>query len=335
MKRVLVVGGYGVVGQWVVRLLRTAWGDLDVVIGGRRPEAGAALAEEYGARLAHIDTVDAEAGLAALGPVDLVVAAVQDPDDALLRASLRAGSAHIGIVRKVDKLGPTAIIAADLAQRAAVVMGHWQAGAATFAALTTAREFQRVERVELAGLFDPADSAGQMSADDSGTFFARALVRSDGRWRHLAEGEGVRTVDRGDPPPFAAQPMGVLDVPAVAAATGAAHVRFDIGTGDSLGTLAGLPASHEIYADLWGLDRQGLPLARRTVVSDPRGQAHLTAAGAVIGVERVLGLDGGTPPPAGLVTAEGLIDAGRAVDRLRQFGVTVMTGPLAAPHTGS
>ncbi|MBB4789615.1 hypothetical protein [Streptomyces nodosus] len=128
------------------------------------------MAEECGAHLARIDTADAEAGLAAAGPVDLVVAAVQDPADELLRATLRAGSAHVGIVRKVDNLGPTAIVTADLARRPTLVMGHWQAGAATFAALTTATAFQRVERVEFAALFDPADTAGQRSADDSTGF---------------------------------------------------------------------------------------------------------------------------------------------------------------------
>ncbi|SNT45989.1 hypothetical protein [Actinacidiphila glaucinigra] len=328
MKRVLVVGGYGLVGGWVVRLLCSTWDDVEVVIGGRRPEEGETLAEECGATVAHIDTTDAETGLASLGPVDLVVAAVQDPDDDLLRAVLRAGIAHIGLVRKADNLGPTAILAADLARRPAMVMGHWQAGAATFAALATAREFGRVERVELSALFDSADPAGQMSAADSASFFTRALMRADGHWRWVAPGDSVRTVRRAGRDPFDAQPMGVLDVPAVVAATGATHVRFDIGLGESAGTTAGGAASHEIYVDMWGQDVHGRPLARRTTISDGRGQAHLTALGALIGVERVLGLDGGEQLPAGLTMPERVIDPSHAVDRLRQFGVTVTTESL-------
>ncbi|WP_052489267.1 hypothetical protein [Streptomyces sp. 150FB] len=333
LKRVLVVGGYGLVGGWIVRLLRTTWDDVEVVIGGRRPEEGEALAKEYGATLARIDTTDAEAGLVALGPVDLVVAAVQDPDDDLLRAALRAETAHIGIVRKADNLGPTAVLATDLARRPAMVMGHWQAGAATFAALETAREFGRVERVELAALFDPADPAGQMSTQDSESFFTRALMRADGHWKWVTPKDAVRMVGRDGEQPFGAQPMGVLDVPAVVAATGAPHVRFDIGTGESAGTSSGGTASHEIFVDMWGEDTRGHPLARRTTVSDARGQAHLTALGALIGIERVLGLDDGEPLPAGLALPEKAVDSSYAVDRLRHFGVTVTTDPLPSSRT--
>ncbi|MFC7640544.1 hypothetical protein ACFQX6_05615 [Streptosporangium lutulentum] len=41
MHRILVVGGYGLVGGWAVRHLRAAGHDLDVVIGGRRPDEAA------------------------------------------------------------------------------------------------------------------------------------------------------------------------------------------------------------------------------------------------------------------------------------------------------
>lgn len=332
MTRVLVAGGYGLVGGWIVRHLRAAGHDVDLVIGGRRPEAGAELAGELGASVARIDTDDAAASLAAVGPVDLVISALQDPDDNLLMAALRAGAAHIGIVRKADSVGTTAVAASLLARRPALVMGHWQAGVTTFAALAAAREFEQVERIELAGLFDYADPTGPMTANDSGAFFTEALVRRDGRWARLDQAANIRTVERGELPAFKAQPMGVLDVPGLVAVTNAPHVRFDLGTGDSAGTAAGQAASHEIYVDVRGRDHQGEPGGLRTVVSDPHGQAHLTALGVLVGAERVLGLDGEAPPAAGLILPEGTIDPQRALKRLREFGVRVETEPLPSPR---
>ncbi|GAA4557078.1 hypothetical protein [Planotetraspora kaengkrachanensis] len=200
-----------------VRHLRTAGHDIDVVIGGRRPAEAAATARDRGASVVKFDVGDAETGPAAAGPFDLVVSVVQDPDDNLLRAALRAGSAHLGIVRKADNVGRTMIAAADLAQRPALIMGHWQAGVTTFAALAAAQEFGRVERIELAAVFDRADPTGPMTADDSEAFFNRALLRRDGRWENVEPANDIRTVDRDGLPAFGAQPMGVLDVPALAA----------------------------------------------------------------------------------------------------------------------
>lgn len=325
MTRVLIAGGYGVVGSRIARHLVAAGHDLDLVLAGRRPEAGQALAREIGARVSRMDITDAAAGLAEVGPVDLVVSVVQDPDDRLLAATLRAGAAHLGIVRKADNAGPTAMAAAILARRPALMMGHWQAGVTTFAALATTREFERVERIELAGLFDPTDVTGPMTSEDSTAFFTTSLLRRGGHWERVEQAEHVRLVERGELPAFAAQPMGVLDVPGLAAVTNAPDVRFDLGTGESAGTFAGGPASHEIYVDVWGYDRRGARCARRTVVSDPLGQAHLTALGVLIGAERVLGLDGKAPLPAGLHFPERVIDPGRALTRLREFGVRVDT----------
>ena len=119
--------------------------------------------------------------------------------------------------------------------------------------------------------------------------------------------------------------MGVLDTPALASMTGAAEVRFDLGAGPSIGTAGGGPASHELYIDIVGLDASGRERAQRTMVSDPNGQAHLTALGVMIGVERLLGLDGAPPPPAGLRFPETTLDPEQALARLQAFGVRVET----------
>lgn len=323
MRKVIIAGGYGVVGTWIARHLHAAGHDLEVIIGGRHPDSGAELAEELGASVAYVDSENPASAFAEIGPVDLVISALQDPNDNLLRATLQSGAAYIGVVRKVDNLGATAMLATSLSRRPVLLMGHWQAGVTTLAALAAAQSFARIESIELAALFDRADKAGPMTMNDSGAFFSKALIRHDGQWERIEQTENIRTIVREDLPPFHAQPMGVLDVPALVAKTNADRVRFDIGMGESAGTLTGKQASHEIFIDVTGENHQHERVTHRTVVSAPLGQAHLTALGAMLGAERILGLDGAAAPAAGLHFPENTIDPHRAMSRLREFGVNI------------
>lgn len=321
--RILIAGGWGLVGSNIAKVLREAGHDIELVLAGRTPETGATFAAEIGARVVRLDVADPASGLAAAGPVDLVIAALHDPDDTLLAAALRSGAGHIGITRTAGNMASSAVTAAALASRPAMMLGHWQAGALTLAALNAAQAFASVERVEMAALYDYADPIGPMTADDATGFVGEALIRQDGHWRNVHAPDAARSVARPGLPAFDAMPMGVLDTPALAVMTGAADVRFDLGSGDSVGTAGGQIASHELYIDIWGHGTNRAALHRRTLVSDPKGQAHLTALGVLIAAERVLGLDGAAPPPAGLAFPESTIEPGKAVARLRHFGVRI------------
>jgi hypothetical protein len=323
---VLIAGGYGLVGGWVARHLRAAGHDLDLVLGGRRPEAGAALAANLGARTVQLEVDHPELGLAQAGPVDLVIAALQDPGDNLLAAALKAGAAHIGITRTTDTMGSTVIAAAALAKAPVLMLGHWQAGVLTLAARAVALEFAKVEAMRLAALYDYGDPIGPMTASDAGGFVGRALVREAGTWASLDAAVSGRRVSRGEGrESFDALPMGVMDTPALAATTGARDVRFDLGTGQSLGAAAGGPASHDMYLEISGVLADGTHAERRVLISDPKGQAHLTALGVLLGAERLLGLDGAAPPPPGLRFPESTLDPRRAMARLAGFGVRMET----------
>lgn len=321
--RVVIAGGYGLVGGMVARHLHAAGHQLDMVLAGRNPEQGEALAVELGARTARLDVADPAAALAGLGPIDLVIATLQDPGDNLLTAALRAGAAHIGIVRTADSMASSAVAATNLAQRPALMLGHWQAGVLTLAGLAAAKAFARIERIELAALYDYADPIGPMTATDSGGFVGRALIRENGVWANLDAAVSGRRVERGELAAFDAMPMGVLDTPGLATMTGAADVRFDLGTGTSIGTAGGGAASHDLYIDITGTTATGETKTLRTLMSDPKGQAHLTALGVLIGAERLLGLDGRAPPAAGFRLPETTIDADWALGRLRAFGVRI------------
>jgi uncharacterized protein YbjT (DUF2867 family) len=326
--RILIAGGYGLVGGLVARHLRTAGHDADLILAGRNPEAGEPLARELGARAGRLDVHDPTADLAAIGPVDLIVAALQDPGDSLIAAALNSGAAHIGITRGADSLTPTVMrVSAARASRPIVPLAHWQAGVLTLAALQAAETFASIERIELAALYDYADPIGPMTVADSASFVGRAVTRQAGRWVWLEASDHPRRVERAGSPAFDALPLGVLDVPGLGAVTDAQDIRFDLGTGDSLGTLAGGAASHDMYIDLTGRLASGRTATRRTTVSDPKGQAHLTALGVLICAERVLGLDGAPPPPGGLAFPETLIHPAAAAARLASFGVRIEIEP--------
>ncbi|MBY9068160.1 NAD-dependent epimerase/dehydratase family protein [Hyphomonas sp. WL0036] len=323
--RILIAGGWGLIGSRIAKVLREAGHDLDIVLAGRTPDTGKTLATELGASLVRLDITAPEEGLAAAGPLDLVIAALQDPDDILLSAALHAGAGHIGITRTVDNMASSAITAAACARRPAMMLGHWQAGVLTLAALSAARRFEKIDRVEMAALYDYADPIGPMTESDATGFVGEALIRQNGRWQRVNAPDAARSVPRAGLPSFDAMPMGVLDTPAVTAITGAKDVRFDLGSGDSLGTISGRAASHDLYIDIAGI-RAGASVHHRTLVTDPLGQAHLTALGVLIAAERVLGLDGDRPPK-GLVFPESTIDPDKAVARLRAFGVSIQSLP--------
>jgi len=326
-RRVLIAGGYGLVGSTIARLIRKAGHDVELLLGGRNPEGGRALADELGgARAVRIDTDDVGASLAELGPLDLVVSALKDPGDELSRAAVRAGVAHIGISKTCDQLAP--LVFSTLGSRAAapvVMLGHWQAGVMTVAALHAAARLAKVETIACAALYDPLDPIGPMSASDSEGFFNRALLRADRRWQWVDPAVNARQPLDASGVGFDAMPMGVLDVASLVAATGAPNVRFDLGVGESQGTRNGAAASHEIYVELAGVGADGASSICRVTVSDPLGQAHLTALSVAIVLERLLGLDGQPAAAPGLHSIETLLDPAEAVARFQRAGVQIQT----------
>ncbi len=62
----------------------------------------------------------------------------------------------------------------------------------------------------------------------------------------------------------------------------------------------GSGASHEIHIAVAGNDINGSPKTTTTTIVDPQGQTHLTALGALIQLERLLGLDEAAPPAPGI-----------------------------------
>jgi uncharacterized protein YbjT (DUF2867 family) len=107
MKRALFVGGYGLVGSNAVRTLRSLSKDVEILIAGRRPTLGEALAQEVGsARTAFFDSEDARTCLEGIGPIDLVVSTISDLDGKVALSALQQDISHIGIALTSQDVAP-------------------------------------------------------------------------------------------------------------------------------------------------------------------------------------------------------------------------------------
>jgi hypothetical protein len=323
MPRILIAGGYGLVGGTIAREVRSAHPDVSLILGGRNPESGAALAAELGnTRCVRIDVANPGAALDETGPVDLIAAILKDPTDALFAESLKRKIPHIGITKTADEIAPQLfLMGLHPVQQPTVMLGHWQAGVMAYAAAALISQFSAVDRIELAALYDPSDPIGPMTAGDSEEFFGRALIREAGQWRWVDPNANMRSIKRPSAEPFDAMPMGVLDVPSLAMLSGAPDVRFDLGVGDSIGTLGGGTPSHDMYVTVTGKTSSGERVSRRLSVIEPKGQACATSKGVLVAIERVLGLDGAAPVVAGLHSPETLAEPNAALARLKELGI--------------
>jgi len=328
--RIFIAGGYGLVGSSFARLTRHLYQDVELILAGRTPAQGEALARELGAARTAILDIDDPASFGALAESDLVVAALYDPTNALLEAALARGIAHIGITTKADDVAPvTFSLLRTPPKRPVVLAGYCAAGVVTLVAKNEAKQFRRIDRVAATALFDLRDQVGPMTANDAEHLMERALLRERGRWTWTAGAQHPRRVTIGGAQTVDAYPTGLLDVPGLAALTDAADVRFDLAQGDSLGTLSGGAASSDAYVEIEGVLASGRPGTQRVTISDPRGVMHLTALGVLVAAERVLGLDGSPAPAGGLYVPETLIAPGAAIARLRDFGVRISTSARA------
>jgi len=217
------------------------------------------------------------------------------------------------------------------------------------AAAWGARDLGPLDRIDIAIRYAMRDRSGPDSveyvdrfADSFDTLVdgqqRRAVGLSDPRTARFADGTSGR-VYRLDTPEQ-------LTLPAtLGARTVATRIGFDSAT--ATGALVALrragvlrAVSHPRYARLRRallhqpgsgdaaqvrIDLEGDGGARTVLLADPLGQSHLTAVGAAILVERVLGLDGGPPEPAGARFPEQHPDPAGATAVLRSCGVEVRT----------
>lgn len=329
-KRVLLAGGYGVVGAQVARLLRKHHPAVDILIGGRREKEATKLAAELGHASAAMIDVTKPAPLRAIEGIDALGVFIHEYEDYLLDEAARRGIAYMDITRGLDaQLRGLAAAALHAPTAPMLFTSHWMAGGPAIVAKRLAHDLDSVTRADMSILYYTGDKMGPDSASAGAGMSQGFTARVDGEWRKVGPLSDEREVRF---PSGATRPvyrMNMGDVVTLALANGAreAGVRLGLDKGNSLGSMRrliklglwdllmklpgmsaiaatkpGPGAAHEIVIEVEGMT-DGRRVMRRATVLDPHGQSHLTAVGSLYGLERVAGL-GMAPLGAGAALPE-------------------------------
>lgn len=326
-KRVLIAGGYGEIGSHIARHIRNNYPDIELILTGRNPDKGKPLATELGGvELATLD-LQKPFNLSDFGHIDLVIASLVDPADALIEQAWEHGINYISMTRLVNELTSLLLHTLQKPSHATVVLAdHWQVGIATLIAKNAAAAFSKIDSIEVSALYDEADPIGPMVIEQLDSFHGPALLRKDGKWMWLSGEDNAKILTLFNGEQVNASPLAALDATSLAAITGAKNIRFDFAVGKSIGTQKGEIASHDVYIDIEGTLTSGAPGRTRTLVSGTKGQSSMTGLGAMLMMEGVLGLAGQTSPEKGKIyLPETLLTNPIDLERLKTFGIQTST----------
>jgi len=326
---ILLIGGSGVVGRWAARFLREAHPDVPLLIGGR----DLARAEEAAAAIGKAEGVALDLAADDLGLGERTVSAVAvlftDERVAALRFAQSRGVPHLSISPGINEIGPEVAAYIHMPDAAPVVLGtEWFVGATTIPTLEFAKAFGRVHDIAMGALLDEQDTGGPAADADlerQTKTVPAALMRRDGAfvWRVGDDAKAsFRAVDGTEMEASALSPNDVLGLATV---TGAPNIQFNLAIGVSSTRRRGEPMSTEVVIELAGEDHAGRPLRTRHAVVHPEGQFPLTGFGVAMVLERLVGLDGDPPTPAGLYLPYQLLEPTTYLARLKQMGGMILT----------
>ena len=322
---VLLVGGSGTVGTLAARALRRLYPRLPLTLGSRHRARAEAVAESLGrADAVRVDLQRPDLGLPSNARYAAVIVFLRDDTLNTLRFAQDRGIPYLSLSTGSFEMAPE--VARHIQRPSASAMllqSHWLAGAASVPALHFAREFARVDRIDIGAVLDEQDMGGAAASADYERLTSaapRPLVLTEGRWDWATEAGLHRSFKAVDGSLMAGQAYGPFDAFSLAAATGARSIRFDLAMGESTHRRRGLALSTEIVIEITGELPDGSPGAVRHDIVQPRGQAPLTALLVALGTERLLGLDGEPAVPAGLYLPDVVLDPARVIAQMQAFG---------------
>lgn len=325
---ILLVGGSGMVGRWAARFLREAHADAKLLIGGRDLSKAKEVAAEVGnAEGVAIDLTAVDLGLGDR-PVSAVVLFFTDPSLTVMRFAQARGVPHVGISTALHGVGPEVAAYVHKPNASAIVLGtEWLVGAATVPALHIAKDFGRVDSIDIGALIDEEDTGGpEQSLDHERAMKSQppALTRCDGNYVWHASGEANGSFRSVDGTEFDGFTLSLVDVVGLANETGARNVQLNLAVGVSSTRRCGGAMSTEIIIEIAGEDHAAKPLRTRHAVVFPAGQLVLTGLGVAMVVERLVGLDGRPATPPGLYFPYQLLEYNAYVSRLTQAGGQIL-----------
>lgn len=325
---ILLMGGTGAIGRHTARSLRAAYPNVTFLIGGRDLERSRDAAAELGqAEGVKLDLAADDLGLGDR-PVSAVAVFYQDERLAGLRFAQARAVPHLSISSGVFEIAPEVATYMHRPDAAPVVLGYeWLVGATTVPTLEFAKAFGKVDQIIIGALVDEQDRGGPAVAHDFERLtrlMPAALTRRDGAYVWRAGDEASAEFRAIDGTMIAAGGFSSIDVVGLATATGAQNVQFNLASGISSTRRRGEPMSTEIIVELGGVDHAGQALRTRHAIFHPQGAAPLTAIGVGMIIERLIGLDGDRPTPAGLYFPFQVLKPAAYLARLEATGGSIL-----------
>jgi hypothetical protein len=349
---ILLVGGYGVVGQQIAECINQLYPDLALLIAGRNPSKGESLVSRF--RRADLVAIDVEQPepLKNLQP-RVIVNVVNDPYDHLFLHAAQLGIPYLDITRWTERLRAAAgSPTAKTMQTPVMLSSGWMAGIAAVIAAAAARRLHHVDAIDISILYSLKDKAGPNSAEYMDRLAVPFPVMLDGIQTQVYPFTDPRRVTFPDGRTAKVYRLDTPDQFTLPATTGARGVAARIAFDDKLATMLlvvltrsglwklisgerftpfrrallynpGQGASHQIVIEAAGTDDRGNVKTVRAAIVDPKGQTHMTAVGATIQLARLLGLDGAPSPPPGVVFPDTAPQIDAALATMRCLGVTV------------
>ncbi|MFF8956829.1 saccharopine dehydrogenase [Streptomyces sp. NPDC014894] len=355
---VLLVGGYGTVGA---ELARAAGGRWPLLLAGRSPGKAAGLCEELSGGAAvearRWDLADPEPFAAS---ARAVVSLVNDPEDRVLRAALDAGIPYVDVTRWTARMQRAVALASLRPPTAPVLLSSgWMGGVVPLAAAALAERLGGADSVDTAIRYDLADRSGADSVEFMDRLGVDFEVLEEGRGKVVSPLTGTRTVAVGRDRTKVAR----IDTPeqfTLPLTLGARTVTTRIGFSSASSTSALIALGRAGFfrharGDRWRpvrrrllhspgeggtaalrIEVRGPRGALTATVTDPLGQAHMTAVGGLLGLRRVLGDDGAPAARAGVVFPESHPLPGAVGAALGALGVVVeVSGSVSGAGSGS
>lgn len=352
--KILIVGGYGIVGEQVATLLDERNPSLEIWIGGRAVDKAAVVAARLpNARAVHIDLDNSDPLSYFVELPDAIIVLANDDHDYLLVAAARRGIALIDIARWTERMRRAIDVLSSIPLTAPIIMASgWMAGVPATIAAQLATKLSTIDNINIDVLYALNDKAGPNSiayADQLDTAFS---IQSAGQTRIVKPLTEPRLVEFSGKRNFNCYRFDTPDQFTLVTTLNAAGVSSRI-TYDDVSTVKlmrflrwsgllsllsmeifkklrhtllfhpGEGGTHEIIVEVVGTAPSGQSVTHRVTIIDPLGQTHLTAVGVVAQIERVLTLRGRAPAFPGISFPEQLTDTDEALAVLREMGVLI------------
>ncbi|MHA6482186.1 saccharopine dehydrogenase family protein [Paenibacillus sp. strain BS8-2] len=356
-KTVLIVGGYGEVGRQIAQILHDRHPDIHILLGGRTKGKVSPI-ESTRIQTVVVDN-QAEDPLHVInGNISLIINAVNDLEDRLLLSAVRNKIPFIDLTRWTELFQQSLSRLTNAELHAPVILSSgWMAGTASLFAMLHSHTLKNVS-VRIHALYSLKDKAGP----DSAAYMDRMNIPFQ-----VTEMDGSRLVHPMTDPITVKFPNGYsahcyrLDTPDHVTLLKPDHIdaasfriTFDnkastyalVGlvksgiwhkiSGDRFRSLRrrllynpGIGSAHHILIQLQGRAPDGKLIDLDVKITDPLGQTHLTALGAAIQAEKLLGVLDDKPYPPGIYYPEDLPDHSMSSDFIHQFykeyGVRIST----------